>query len=967
MANVVSTLYPPQISTFQSAFVNTQDAYIYFSLSPYNSSSTIQRVHVSLVNQLNNENALNNASGILMQNLQYSESSGMYYVVIPVTSVVGNQFNINQFYKVQIRFDSYTGDNVPTSDKGITTYLLDYQQYFSEWSSVCLIRPILQPSIMLTRFDAYNGEQTLSFNKGIIPVSGKMFFGDGSVVETETLQSYQIQILPKDSDEIVLQSPVIYTGDNVDPNDINYRIDLQGLNTDNNQEFVLRIVAVTKNQYTLTKDWDFQIADFLDEETFDPELTVEMDNEEGIATLHIVNVQTVFGTIYIKRGSSLDNFETWEDIYVEKIAGDIDLYIEDNTVSSLVWYRYSIQMENSVGGLTQVYRSSVFMPEFYDAILSRGKTQFKIQYNYSISSFKPVVNRAKIDTLGGRYPKFAENAILNYKQFSISGLISSEADVHEKFLDKRDYFDDNYTRYQVYKQDMGVTDLVRNDVIDYLPDNSVYTDYLTTTQNDWLWEREFREEAMKWLNDGEPKLYRSMTEGNLAVMLTDISLTPNATLGRRLYSFTATVYEIAEADSLSTLDSLGIFEVVKPEETLGGGGGSVDPEPEYVEVVKAGQLYQYEITNSNDIRSVILNDLKTRYGGVLEDKDPDDLYLKSVKIFFHNKPNVYLQSSGSQNLELVTDPGSSQWNGMRDQMVLGYTFTVGTSASQGEELIFVNQQGYHQLPQNLDITHLSFDNIGDVVTIEYVMVYKEKNNVTEIVSGQSVDRTLVGQEQGVFEYSQYLGESIRAKYNFVKTGEYYQRMQYWRGICLDVEPFAIAHIQYYKEDDYNDYVVGETGILHMLKNVPVQDMCFMGRRMKQQSLSRQRFLEDWEYVLDPGPEDDDEEISDIAYWNEDLEHPVGINFDRIKKKYSTIWNITEMTLDEIAKAGEGYAGVEDIAEPKRNTVYNINGVLKIYYKDDWYDFTQNSDGTGVAHVPIEGMINYLGNVVVYSY
>ena len=87
----------------------------------------------------------------------------------------------------------------------------------------------------------------------------------------------------------------------------------------------------------------------------------------------------------------------------------------------------------------------------------------------------------------------------------------------------------------------------------------------------------------------------------------------------------------------------------------------------------------------------------------------------------------------------------------------------------------------------------------------------------------------------------------------------------------------------------------------------------------------------------------------------------------MKKKYSTIWNITEMTLDEIAKAGEGYAGIEDIAEPKRNTVYNINGELKIYYKDDWYDFTQNSDGTGVAHVPIEGMINYLGNVVQSTY
>lgn len=913
--NAITTLYPPQISTFMPAFVNTTDAVVYFSLSSFNSSSEIQRVHVSLVNQLNNENALNNVSGILISPLRYDTASGMYYVVIPVTSIAGNQFNINQFYKVQLRFDSFVetpDDTVPTDDKNLTMYLLDHQQYFSEWSSVCLLRPILQPTIRLKTFDTYEGENTISFNKGIIPIAGKLYFGDNSVVETETLQSYQIQILKKDSDEVVLQSPTIYTGDNLDPNDINYRIDLQGLREDDGSEFRLKVTITTKNQYTTSKTWNFQIADFLDEETFDPELTVEMDNDEGIANLYVRNVQTVFGTIYIKRGSSIDNFETWEDIYVEKVTGDIDLHIQDNTVSSLVWYRYSIQLENSRGALTNVYRSQVFMPEFYDVIISRGTRQFKIQYNYSISSFKPVVNRAKIDTLGGRFPKFAENAILNYKQFSISGLISAEADVYQNFLDKEDYFgDDNYDRYQVYKSQSGVKDVVRNDYADYNQDNTVLTSYLTTTQNDWLWEREFREEAMKWLNDGEPKLYRSMTEGNLAVMLTDISLTPNSTLGRRLYSFTATVYEIAEAHSLETLNSLGIYDVVKPKEvTSGGGGGAIDPEPEYVEVMKVGQLYQFEVTDKNNVLSVILNQLKEKYGGVLDDKDPDDLYLKSVKIFFHNRPNVYLQEG--QNLMLIENPGSSAWTDeQRRRMVMGYVVNVGTSASEGQSLFFVNDKGYYQLPEALDITHISFDRIGDIVTLEYVMVYKEKNDTSTIISGSSIDRTVVGQEEGVFEPNAYLGEAIRAKYNFVKTDDYIQRMQYWRGICLDVEPFAVAHIQYYKEDVYNDYVVGETGVYHMLKDVPVQDMCFIGRRMKEQALSRQRFLEDWEYVLDTG----------------------------------------------------SYNSTSQIRKPKRNTVYSIGNSLKIYYKDQWYDFQEKDKDTGIAVVPIEGLITYLGNII----
>lgn len=991
MANVLNTLYPPTISTFLPAFVNTTEVFIYFSLSPYNSSSEIKRVHVSLTNQLNNENAFNNLSGIVFKDLKHDDSSGLYYVSISPTEVKNNTFNINQFYKVQIRFDGYSGSDAPSAtstEAFIQEYLLAHQDLFSEWSSVCLIKPILQPNIQIKPFDLYAGDTPQSFNKGIISISGKLFFGDGSVTETETLQSYKIQILEPDSEEVVLESPTIYTGDNVDPNDINYKIDLQGLNTDNNQEFIFKIIISTKNQYVTSKQWDFQIADFLDDFSFDPELTVEMDNEEGIATLHVVNVQTVFGTIYIKRGSSIDNFESWEDFYIEKVAGDIDLTLEDNTVSSLVWYRYSIQMENSVGGLTRVYRSDVFMPEFYDAIISRGEQQFKIQYNYSISSFKPVVNRTKIDTLGGRFPKFAENAILNYKQFSISGLISSETDVHQKFLNKRDYFDDNYQRYQVYKSDMGIQDLVRNDYDDYLTESEVLTSYLTTTQNDWLWEREFREEAMKWLNDGEPKLYRSMTEGNMAVMLTDISLTPNSTLGRRLWTFTATVYEIAEADSLSTLDSLGIFDVVKPD-NLTTGSGEVDPEPEYVEVIKVGQLYNYTVTHTNSVVSEILDNLRTEYGAipggedgetvydsasVLADKLPDGLYLKNVKIFFNNKPNLYRTDSAG-NLRIVYDPATAQGD---QTLTLGYTFSFSTDTNSEPQTIFVNSRGYYQIPDKLNVTGLYFSNIGqsddsgvqypaDNVTVEYVMVYKELNNTSTIVSGQTVDRVVIGQYEDVFEYGEYLGEKIRAKYSFAQTGQYYQQMQYWRGICLDVESYAIAHIQYYRDDDYNDYLVGGTGVLHMIKNVPVKDMCFMGRRMTQKDFSRQEYLDDWEYVLDPGPEDDDEEISDIAYWNEDLEHPVGINFDRMKKKYSTIWNITEMTLNEITKAGEGYVGVEDIAEPKRNTVYNINGELKIYYKDDWYDFTQNSDGTGVAHVPIEGMINYLGNVVQSTY
>lgn len=996
MATVVNTLFPPVVSTFMNAFPNTTDAIVYFSLSPFNSSTEIKHVHISVVNQLNNENAMSakHPSGVLFSDLQYDTKAGMYYVKIPVVDMDGNVFNINQFYKVQLRFDScdwatIDGADVPNSEAKITNYLLNYQQYFSEWSSVCLIRPILEPSIYIKTFEIFKqsaGEGIIpSFNKGIIPIVGNMIFGDNSKVETETMQSYQIKILSEDGKKIIQTFPVVYTGDNLNPNTINDKIDLQKLDTSDSTLFKIEIIGTTRNLYTCSQIYDFQINNFLEEEKFNPVLTVNMDNENGIAKLHVTNKTeaTLFGTIYIKRSSSLDNFKTVENIYAAKIAGPLDINIEDNTVSSLVWYQYSAQFENSAGAFTPVKTSQVFLPDFYDAILSRGDKQYSIRYNYTVSSMKPVVNRAKVDTLGGRFPKFAENAILNYKQFSIKGLISAEADAYQKFLQKKSVFADNMANYyEVYKENHNIKDLARNDFQNWIKDTPQDypgsdivgdTDYrfLTTTENDWLWEREFREEMIKWLNDGEPKLYRSMAEGSMVVMLTDINLAPMQGRSRQGWDFTATVYEIAESNSLELLDSLGIYETVKLPET-NSGGNQPDPEPEYVTVVKVGQLYQYEVTDKTDIRNMLLQELQKEYGkretdedswdsgNVLSDKKPDDLYLKNVKIYFHNKPNLYwVDNNGGINW--IYDNKYNPNTDRGKQISLGYSFNMVTSASDGEMNIFVNERGYYQIPNDLDVKSLSFNRVGDIVTIEYTMVYKEQNNIKNTIAGNTVSRTVIGQYEGIFQPNQYLGEKIRNKYNFVKTGDYSERMQYWKGICLDTSPYALCGIEYVGVDEEQTYEIGHTGILHMLKDFSVKDIRFFGRRMVQQDITRQPFLEDWEYVIDSSVSSNTKAQS----WN-------WFNSNSPDK-------IANVLNDEDLSNTQTYNSVSEIINPKRNTVYDIAGKLKIYYHDNWYDFKQLQNDTtnllpnnatqeiGLAVVPIEGQINYYGLVVQSTY
>ena len=55
---LVNTLYPPVVETFQPAFVYTDSAVVTFSLSPFNSANDINYIHLSVVDQRNNENVL---------------------------------------------------------------------------------------------------------------------------------------------------------------------------------------------------------------------------------------------------------------------------------------------------------------------------------------------------------------------------------------------------------------------------------------------------------------------------------------------------------------------------------------------------------------------------------------------------------------------------------------------------------------------------------------------------------------------------------------------------------------------------------------------------------------------------------------------------------------------------------------------------------------------------------------------
>lgn len=834
MSTMVNNLFPPQVETFQSAFIYNTDPVVEFSIPSFNELKAINYLQVTVVDQKNNQNALRGSDkdlwdeqyncglvngifiikfpdskeGIPSNSLiQYDRSTNIWKVKIPVyylrqdeTIEIDNKkyhniksgsdknsnpnadfvktryFNVGQYYKVQLRFDGYpkitesgvvqnlrTWSNtikVANQNKEILTevtvknvnsayqkyfgYLVNNRIYFSEWSEVTLIKPILHANFRFPQLESsvinidknelavlnqeingitasitmrdelfyhkdlerkteQTGESNLESESGFFPED--LDYVQGLRDEDEYVETYRITVHPMQwngAQKITNYEVINYQSDweyttsieladgpkNIYDYGINTYIELK--DTDVGQFHTLVVEYRTNNNYYGTVQRYFQTSkpeerikepywhngknpNFAEEPGH-----IEVNQEDGIVKIRLrwnvynasesVDYVMSEGVLYIKRASSLDNFKEWKLISctyhtqdeIEKADHCVSVDIDDYTVGSLITYQYSAQYHcmkaypkdpNEIVPAiwTRVFYSNTVYMKFYDMLLERQGRQVAIRYNGQITNWKPVVNRQKVDTLGGRYPKFVENAQMNYKQFSINGLISAESDFNRTFLNeyggefykvvinegdidsgkqkwvyrnkKFIMVDDSdikegeqvYYYRTFYRTDMKNYDLVmdgkymvRNDTdadgeygynpqtrvneynlhgglppypIEDLEDPSKYNrtiftdieseDYSHYFMHDmyptdnWYWERTFREELIKWLNDGEPKLYRSMPEGNLSVILTDLSLSPNQQLGRRLYNFSATLYEVGDGYDLDVLDSLGIYTIPK--------------------------------------------------------------------------------------------------------------------------------------------------------------------------------------------------------------------------------------------------------------------------------------------------------------------------------------------------------------------------------------------------------------------
>lgn len=531
---VTNNLYPPIVQDVRPAFVRTNNCNIYFSLSSFNSLSDIKHVQVSLINQVTNQTAFNSLYplGIKFINSISQVSNPTddykYYITINTTDLINNQFALNQFYKVQIRF----GDIVLPSSSPSASWVNDNIDHFSEWSKVCLIKGIEQPLIHINTLESTG---TTTFFVPPTEFIGKLYYEQNANIEKETLKSYNINIYTTSGQKSIVKTEQIYTNQ-YNPNEFYYQL-LYDL--DKQVNYTLAFNYTTNNLYKATENFQFIIAKQASNKLNVAAFTAIPEESNGSIKLDInFGLLQTQNDLNIRRSSAKSNFLQWETLKTISHNRNLEHLWYDTSIESGVWYKYRIQQVGENGRVVDIQEPVMCL--FEDIFLTQGDKQLKVQFNPTISDFKYNIPQSQQVTLGAQYPYIKRNGNNYYRTFSLSGLVSA-------LMDEIRWYDPGHLNGQFYDKNSIQPFTTANELFGDAA-AALYNEYNQTNDisyyEDYIYEREFRQKVMEFLYKNNIKLFRSLTEGNILVKLTNIAFQPIDTLGRRLYSFSATATEI---------------------------------------------------------------------------------------------------------------------------------------------------------------------------------------------------------------------------------------------------------------------------------------------------------------------------------------------------------------------------------------------------------------------------------------
>ena len=691
----------------------------------------------------------------------------------------------------------------------ISSWYVRNIDYFSEWSTVCILKSIAKPVVTLVGFDEADN-RTVAFSTNVIETSGYIDFGDTPLdqnAESESLKQYKFTLAttanPRD---IIEDSGWLYPTAMKD-NNLSYTFLTQ---IPYDVEYTITLTYVTRNYYTESLDYRLVATQRNHFSLEGAVLSATADEDDGFINLWIRSSQPYLGNIILRRADSTTNFKIWEDINVFNINTfrNLNEHWKDYTVQSGVWYKYLIQ-RRSLRGLRgdsiylstyQPYTTKVIldgslgdqnvmvMTQFEDMFLTGGNEQLKIRFNPNISNFKVNVADTKSDTLGSKYPFFKRNGAMEYKSFSISGTIHSYMDNYNIFYSRDEALGDFVDSYDAYNENHG---------------NRFNTSY------DYFYESKFKEKVLSFLYKNNVKLFRSTAEGNILVKLMDISFTPNQSTNRLLYDFSATAYEI-DAANIPNYIKYKILDF-----------GLFDPNLNE-RYQKVGQFYKRAFSVGDDV--VQMADERWRGRAVVGYKYVTNS-LAWIRLEFNSAP--YLISSiddidedGNTYTKLdIIESDPLTYEGDNYTVLVGYIVTIN-----GRDIYVSSKHRFYELTGNdsIPIYSLSFP-VETNVTIDYIGDTYLIEDLSKQVSIAYYEKVM-GQLYGVHYLNQSLKDRIASKY-LIKMNRRYRKLANLEAMAFEVDPFTSVMIKDTlnntpptdpgEHDNYERHIVNKDGYLRL--------------------------------------------------------------------------------------------------------------------------------------------------------
>ena len=862
-------IYPPIIATFMPAFDFNKPVRVYFAISTYDSIADIVQAQVTVHYQTDNRNALdtttypNKIKTCSITNVTPQDDATIaatlhhYYITIAPSDLVTGGFVPDTIYKVQIRFSTKAWD-------GTTASATDLASTASEWSTVCLIKPIEVPSFFIPTLDE-NIQTSLDEEVSIILATVEPdFMGTYIPVSpAETLKYWRMRLY-NESGTILLADTgqVAVNNYQSDGGRLSFEGHLKYLMS-SNTVYQLTFDIETKNGYTASKSYTFTAMAYASG-LINGTLDLDINEEDGYAQVVLHGDGTIVHTnVTLRRTSSKSNFTVWEDIANKTFENStMDWEFDDFSIQSGVFYQYGAQTRDNRGRRSGMIKTEQEMGQFEDAFLTeKGQSkdeavQLKIRYDMNISNMIVNVGEARTDTIGSKYPYVRRNGNMYYHSFPFSFLITAYTDNNHIFANEKELRDNQISLYQTAHA--GKVLSVYNGMYDH------------------IYERQFREKVEAFLYDDKVKLFRSLTEGNMLIKLMQITLTPKPELGRLLYSVEATAVEIDEP-TIERLDYYGIQQI-----------GTYNPNIVFNEAKLAqlnkirtdwnsqGELITIEEQFPGGVNLMDTIKNKYHYKAILDGVKTEDLYLSHFRIEIDSQP--YLIKSENGVLvpfdDIVTETDLSQ-DTYNKNVLLGTLININgqTILIEQPNNIYEIKGDNVRIGTGWNITPLK----NTKMTINFAISLSMSNDTSRIAT-TLIYKNINGQLAGTFNSRISLRTQIWYKYYLdfydllaIEEGRpiekpYYVRVNSFYNMNLESEPGVVFYAKSNIDTQLRRFVIDQTGELFVdpgEDNGVIEEIYFYGRNIEKRKLTNWDSIP--EIPLDFDKYEDDQNVVHIFY------------------------------------------------------------------------------------------------------